>query len=413
MQTDCLIIGGGLVGSAQAIALSKIGIKSVIIDKALSADVLQANFDGRASAISQSSVKVLTYINLWDKLQQQACPIEKILITEGKKSAKVHFDSDQVGEPFGFMVRNTQLRQTLLGAVMADENITLLEGANIETLQHQPNISVALKCGKNITAELLIIADGRYSEFRSKVGIGHRKFEYGQDAIICNIHHKKNHDNVATEWFFAQGPLALLPMLDDKLLDNNIAENEPIKGGHHSCVVLTEKTAMAEHFMQLSDEDFLEEIALKLQGLMGDISLVGIRHRYPLNLFHAEKYIAPNTVLIGDAAHAIHPIAGQGVNLGYRDVAALTDILSEARLNGVALNDAHSLQQYQNWRSLDATRMVVVTDGLNRLFSNNSPSVRKLRQIGMSAFQRIPAAKSLFIETAMGMSGNLPQMLRA
>lgn len=397
MRTDCLIIGAGLVGAAQAISLAQIGIKSVVVDKALSATVLQSNFDGRVSAISHASVKVLSHLGLWEELLPTACPIEKILITEGAKSAKVHFDSANVGEPFGYMVRNIDLRKALLQAVLAHENITLLEGVSIETLQHQPTVNVKISDGTEIDAELLVIADGRYSEFRTSVGIAHRKFEYGQDAVVFTIWHEKNHNNVATEWFFAQGPLALLPM----------------QGGHHSCVVLTEKSAMAEHFMELSKEEFIQEIALKLQGLMGEIALDGGRYRYPLNLFQAEKYVAQNAVVIGDAAHAIHPIAGQGVNLGYRDVAALTEVLHEMRLGGAALNDAHYLQQYQSWRSFDAASMIAVTDGLNRLFSNNSKLVRAARQVGMAAFQRTPAAKTLFIEAAMGISGDLPKMLQS
>jgi 2-octaprenyl-6-methoxyphenol hydroxylase len=397
VQTDCLIIGAGLVGAAQAIACAQIGIKSVVVDKALSVNVLQSNFDGRVSAISHASVKVLSHLGLWEELLSTACPIEKIIITEGAKSAKVHFDADELSEPFGFMVRNIDLRKALLKAVLANENITLLEGAAINELQHQPTVNAKLSDSTEIEAELLIIADGRYSEFRTQVGIAHRKFEYGQDAVVFTIWHEKNHNNVATEWFFAQGPLALLPM----------------QGGHHSCVVLTEKSAMAEHFMELSEKEFIQEIALKLQGLMGEIALENERFRYPLNLFQAEKYVAQNAVVIGDAAHAIHPIAGQGVNLGYRDVAALTEVLHEARLNGAALNDAHYLQQYQSWRSFDAASMIAVTDGLNRLFSNNSKLVRMARQVGMAAFQRTPAAKTLFIEAAMGISGDLPKMLQS
>jgi 2-octaprenyl-6-methoxyphenol hydroxylase len=387
-----------LVGAAQALALAKNNISCVLVDKARTQDVLKATHDGRVSAISQASVKVLHHIGVWEELSFHANPIERIMVTEGARSAKVVFDANEVGEPFGFMLPNIYLRQALLRAVL--DNATMIdfrEVCGVKDVVITPSVQAVLEDETLLRAELLVIADGRYSTLRDKVGIHARKFEYGQEAIVCTIWHEKPHLNTATEWFFPVGPLAVLPM----------------QGGHHSCVVWTEKEGMAAYIAGLPKATFCEELALKLQGVMGNISLESEVFRYPLNLFQASRYTAQNTVVIGDAAHAIHPIAGQGVNLGYRDVAALTEILVEAKRHGHTLGNATYLQRYQQWRSFDAASMIAVTDGLNRLFSTEKRSVKALRQLGMAAFERIKPAKMLFMEAAMGVSGDLPKMLQS
>jgi 2-octaprenyl-6-methoxyphenol hydroxylase len=396
-KTDCLIVGAGLVGSAQALALAKCGISSIIVDKSDPQIAMQQSSDGRVSAISHASTKVLSYIGVWEELLAHACPIERIFVSEGKNFGNINFAAEELGEPFGYMVENYRFKAALLRAVMRQPLIKLCAKTELQELQNHGIVRADLANGEEINAELLIVADGRYSLMREKIGIKAQKFEYGQTAIVCNIWHEKPHNNTATEWFFKAGPVAQLPM----------------QGGHHSCIVWSEKDAMADYLMQLGEGEFLEELALLLNDAMGEIELAGGRFAYPLNLFQAEKYITENAVVIGDAAHAIHPIAGQGVNLGYRDVAALTEVLYEAKKNGTSIANDSVLNEYQRWRSFDAASMIATTDGLNRLFSNDSKIIGAIRKIGMAAFERATPIKGFFINTAMGMSGDLPKILQS
>lgn len=396
-NADVLIVGAGLVGSAQAIALAQSGISVAVIDKALPKQVLKAGYDGRVSAISHASTKILSYLNVWEKLTAQAGAIESILVTEGGDYSDIVFDSRDLGaEPFGYMVPNMFLRQVLLETLLANPLITYIGGDTVADLCVDTNVIATLESGSHITAKVLVIADGRYSQLRDKVGIKVRKFEYNQQAIVCTINHEIPHDNRAVEWFFSCGPLAILPM----------------KGGQTSAIVWTEETAMADYLTGLEDDQFAYQLEQKLNGLLGKFTLAATRYCYPLNLFQAETYIAPRCVLIGDAAHAIHPIAGQGVNLGYRDVAVLTEILVDARAAGQDLGAATLLSHYQQWRRLDATSMSATTDILNRIFSSDSSLLRHVRRSGMAAFSRISPLKSFFMHSAMGMQGDLPRMLR-
>jgi 2-octaprenyl-6-methoxyphenol hydroxylase len=396
-KADCLIIGAGLVGAAQAVALAKCGLSSVVVDKGDLQNQARQVSDGRVSAISHASTKVLNYVGVWEELLLEACPIEKIFVSEGKKHGNINFESSELDEPFGYMVENYRLKYALLNALTHEPLIKLCSRVELTEIENQQQVHGVLSNGELVQAELLIVADGRYSTVRDKIGIKARKFEYGQTAIVCNIWHEKSHNNQATEWFFKAGPLAQLPM----------------RGEHHSCIVWSETDAMADYLMRLDEAQFLEELALLLNGAMGEISLSGKRFAYPLNLFQAEKYVAENAVVIGDAAHAIHPIAGQGVNLGYRDVAALTEVLYEAKKSGTSIADAQILSEYQRWRSFDAASMIATTDGLNRLFSNDSKLMGLFRQIGMGLFEKATPVKGFFIQTAMGMNGDLPKILQS
>lgn len=396
-RADTLIIGGGLVGAAQALALAEYEIRSVVVDKAKSADVLAAGYDGRVSAISHASVQLLKALGVWRELQRDAGPIETIRVTEGGRFSDVIFDSrEESGEPFGYMVPNIRLRQVLLERVVNHPCITFLEGETLEAFRRDAVVEGSLASGQTVSAELLIIADGRYSSVREQVGVSARRFEYGQNALVTTISHSQPHEGCAVEWFFPAGPLAILPM----------------RGGYHSCIVWTEKTALAEHLATLEREELQEELALKLNGMLGEIAVESPCFSYPLNLFQAERYTAERTAIIGDAAHAIHPIAGQGVNLGYRDVAVLTELLVEAVRHGQDPGNAALLAHYQRWRSFDATSMIAVTDGLNRLFSTESRVIGGLRRAGMGMFERVAPVKRFFMLSAMGMTGDLPKLLQ-
>ena len=397
-KADVLIVGAGLVGSAQAIALAQNGISVIVVDKILPEHMVKSGYDGRVSAISHASTKILSYIGAWEEISVQAGPIESILVTEGGVFSDIVFESNALGsEPFGFMVPNMHLRNVLFEKMLANPLITYLGGESISQLERTAKVVATLTSGATITASLIVIADGRYSTLRDKVGIASRKYEYHQQAIVCTVAHEKPHLNRAVEWFFPEGPLAILPM----------------KGGKTSAIVWTEETTMADYLTKMEEVDFTYHLSRKLNGMIGTFQLTGNRYCYPLNLFQAENYTAPRSVLIGDAAHAIHPIAGQGVNLGYRDVAVMTEILSDAARLGQDLGSPALLAHYQQWRRFDATSMTVTTDSLNRLFSSDSLWVRQVRRAGMAAFSRISPLKSFFMQAAMGMQGDLPRMLHA
>lgn len=397
LSTDILIIGAGLVGAAQALALSKSGIRSVIVEKDTPENVLGLGYDGRVSAISHASVQVLKHIGVWAVLQPEAGPIFDIRVVDEDSPAFVHFSHQEIGtEPFGYMLPNILLRQTLLKAVMNNPNITYLPQTELEdtSVKNGKRIST-LKDGCIILASLLLAADGKFSKTREMLGIPSRKTEYGQTAMVATIKHTKPHYGVAVEKFLPAGPLALLPMTQ-----------------HRTAVVWTEPDAMAKHIMQLPEDDFIEELQARLKGYLGQYELMGKRHAYPLALIQAEKYIEARAALIGDSAHAIHPIAGQGVNLGYRDVAVMTDILLDQKRLGLDLGSTIAMEHYQQWRRFDAWSMMAVTDGLNRLFSTNNPITRLARRIGLATFQRFSPVKHMFMQTAMGMKGDMPKMLQ-
>lgn len=396
-MTEVTIIGAGLVGSAQALALSRHGIRSTVIERELPEKIFSLSYDGRVSAISHASIKVLKHIGVWASLLPEAGPILDIRVVDENSPAHVHFAHQDVGtEPFGYMIPNVLLRQVLLKAVTDDPMIRYLPGTEIFSTEINDNARLLhLNNGTTLSTPLLLAADGKFSKTRDMLGIGSRMTEYGQTAIVSTIRHQQPHHGVAVEKFLPAGPLALLPMSENR-----------------TAVVWTEPHAMAAHLMRLPDATFIEELEARLNGYLGATEMLGRRHAYPLALIQADQYFAERACLIGDAAHAIHPIAGQGVNLGYRDVAALTDILTEQKRLGLDLGSRLALEHYQQWRRFDAWSMMAVTDGLNRLFSTRQPLIRFARRLGLSAFQHFSPLKHTFMQTAMGMNGDLPSMLK-
>ncbi|MFO1242271.1 MAG: UbiH/UbiF/VisC/COQ6 family ubiquinone biosynthesis hydroxylase [Rickettsiales bacterium] len=397
IEADILIIGAGLVGAAQALALSKEGIRSVIVERDTPENVLALEYDGRVSAISHASVQVMKHIGIWETLLPHAGPMNDIRVVDEDSPALVHFSHTEVGsEPFGYMLPNVFLRQTLLRAVMNNSNITYLPQTELESTTAADNHRIStLKDGRTIRSSLLLAADGKFSQTREMLAVGHRITEYGQTAIVATVKHSQPHHGIAVEQFLPAGPLALLPMTEDR-----------------TAVVWTEPHAMAKHIMQLPEEAFIEELEARLKGYLGSCIIQGKRHAYPLALIQADKYYVERAALIGDSAHGIHPIAGQGVNLGYRDVAVMTDIIANQKKLGLDLGSLTALEHYQQWRKFDAWSMAAVTDGLNRLFSTNRPLTRLVRRLGLSTFQRFSPLKQMFMQTAMGMQGDLPRMLQ-
>lgn len=393
---DIIIAGAGLVGSALALGLAQNGMKVAVVDPLPEEAQLQTAFDGRVSAIAIASTRILDAIGVWQHAAAHAEPIYDIRVLDGDSPLYVHFDHTEVGtEPFGYMVENQKLRHALFTALSAQKDVRFISGDSIASYEaHDASVTATLSSGGTLEGTLLVAADGRLSSLRSQTGLPHRVVEYGQTAIVCTIKHSNPHHGVALERFLPPGPFAVLPMT-----------------GQRSCIVWSEKEHAA-HFMALSDEAFNAELMRRMGPYWGTAEVQGKRHSYPLRLMYAKDMVAKRFALIGDAAHGIHPIAGQGVNLGYRDVAALVELLAEQRALGLDVGDAAILERYARWRRGDSVSMTVFTDLLDRLFSNDIPGIRLGRRLGLKIVNQVPFLKKRLMKQAMGLSGRTPKLLR-
>ncbi len=404
MKQDCdvLIVGGGLNGPALALALASAGMTSIVLD-ALPADAgLGDTFDGRAYAIALSSRRMLEALGLWRGLEEDAQPIADILISDGRPGTGaaplfLHFDSDEIDEgPMGHILEDRFLRRGLRAAVAAEPRVTWRPGTRVVAQAEVPGgIRVELEDGTGLCAPVLAGCDGRGSEVATRAGIGRMGWDYAQSSLVCAIAHDKPHGGVAHQFFMPSGPLAILPL-----------------PGNRSSIVWTESRARAAAISALDDEGYLAELRPRFGDFLGGIALAGARFSYPLGLSVTESFIAPRLALAGDAAHGIHPLAGQGLNLGLRDVAALAEVLAEARFRGEDIGAADVLARYQRWRRFDTAVLVVATDGINRLFSNDNPILRAGRDLGLGLVNRLPALRRGLIREAAGISGDLPKLLR-
>lgn len=396
-HADVIIIGAGLVGAALAIALGQGGLRVVLCDKANLPDQLSPNYDGRASAIALGSERVLTHLGVWPQVLAEAEPILDIRVSDDRSPFYLHYDHREVGaEPFGHIVENRVLRVALLNGVRATPNVTLRAPSTVQSIHRDAQrATVTLESGETWHAPLIIAADGRYSRLREEAGIPFQLLQYGQTAIVCTLAHSGSHHGWAVEHFMPPGPFAVLPMTRQR-----------------SCIVWTESDALAPEYAALPEAEFLAEIRKRLGDYLGEIRLDGPRFSYPLNLMLARRYSDQRLALVGDAAHAIHPIAGQGVNIGFRDVAVLAELLLDAARLGQDLGAPSILAHYERWRAFDATAMSLVTDALNRLFSNRSRLLRLARGVGMTLVGKMPAVKHFLMRDAMGLTGDLPRMMR-
>ncbi|MCA0963467.1 UbiH/UbiF/VisC/COQ6 family ubiquinone biosynthesis hydroxylase [Salipiger bermudensis] len=404
MEHDCdiLIVGGGLNGPALALAAATAGLKSIVIDALPEAARTQEDFDGRGYALALSSVRMLDNLGLWERLEPNAQPMREIKVTDGRVGdAQVflglHFDSAEIEEgPMGQMVEDRYLRRALLEAMEANPHVDQRAGETVIAQHTGPGgISVTLASGETLRARLLVGADGRQSGTAARAGIRRTGWGYGQTALVCAIAHDAPHHGVAHQFFMPPGPLAILPL-----------------PGNRSSIVWSETDAQARAINALPDEDYLEVLRPRFGDFLGEISLAGKRFVYPLNLTLANSFIAERLALVGDAAHGMHPIAGQGLNAGLRDVAALADVLSHAQRRGEDIASPLVLARYQQWRRFDTASLAAATDLFNRLFSNDNALLRLGRDLGMAAINAVPGLRRGFIREAAGITGDLPELMR-
>ena len=398
---DVAIIGGGPAGCSLAALLGQQGIDTLCLDRESLDHSATERFDGRTTAISFGSRNVLLAAGVWDRLEPLACPITHIDITESGKPSMLEFLSKDVDAPaFGWVIENRHLRRGLYDRLAQLADVSHRGSASAERLEiGNDHATVTTTDGTAHRARLVVGADGRQSFTRNALGIGTRSKEYGQRAVVCLVQHEHPHEFRAVEDFRAAGPLAILPMTDDA------------EGRYRSAVVWTEDAAGASA-AAWDDAAFEAALTERFPARYGRIELAGPRYSYPLGLVHAQSYIGPRTALIADAAHAIHPIAGQGLNMGLRDVAALAELLAETNKSNVDPGARALLEQYQRARHADTMLMIGATDTLNGLFSNGSRPLAWARQTGLKAVAHISPVRRFFMSQAMGKSGLLPALVR-
>lgn len=405
---DVIIVGGGMVGATLALALKSGGLEPVLIDRAPMAAQLEATFDGRASAIAFSSFRQWRAIGVGAALEPFAQRIEQILVTDGALPgagqgftlpAFLRFDAGEIaersdGEPLGYMLENRHIRAAL-GQALQDAGVSVLAPAAVEAVEFGPGRArVVLADGSDLSAAVVVGADGKQSFVRKAAKIGQIGWPYAQSGVVATVAMERGHDGVAHEYFLPGGPFAILPLPGDR-----------------ASLVWTEKTARADALMAASPEAFAAHLQRRFGEFVGAVSATGPRFVYPLSLSLSERMHAHRCALIGDAAHAIHPIAGQGLNLGLKDIAALAQVLVDAARLGEDIGQDLVLERYARWRRFDNVALAAGTDLFTRLFSNDHPSLRLVRGAGMAVVNRIGPARRFFMQEAGGAVGDLPRLL--
>lgn len=399
-SVDVCILGAGPVGGSLACRLAEGGLRVLVVDRAALPPMESPDFDGRGYAIAAGTQPLLENAALWPALPIQPCPIEAIHVTDGRPGLpasplSLHFDRRELGEesgPFGWMVEARALRIALNRRLHAGRGIILAAPAEAQVERREEEVRITLSTGARYRARLVVGAEGRQSALRRSAGIPVIRYPYRQSGIVCAVAHDLPHDNSALEHFLPGGPFAQLPL-------------GPTPGAPHvSTIVFTEKTAVADALSRLGPEAFTREVERRMGGHLGAIRLLGRRWVYPLSALLATRYVDRRMALVGDAAHGIHPIAGQGFNLGLRDAIVLSDLVLETVALGGDLGDPALLARYQRQRRPDNLAMLAATDALDRLFSNDNPAVRLARDLGIAAVHRLPPLKRYFMRRAMGLS---------
>lgn len=404
MEHDCdiAIVGGGLNGPALALAAAQVGLRVIVLDATSHKPRKNAKFDGRAYALALASKRLMAAVGVWENVAQDAEPMLNIRVSDGRAGVGaspffMDFDHAELEEgPMGYMVEDRHLRYALQAAMQTSPLIEYRLATRVTGQSTGPEgVTLSLANNQKITTRLLVGADGRQSGTAARAGITYTGWQYGQTALVCAVEHDRPHGGVAHQFFMPAGPMAVLPL-----------------SARRSTVVWSEKTDSATVIKTLHDAAFLDVLRPRFGDFLGDIALTGGRFSYPLGMMIAKNYIAPNVALIGDAAHGVHPIAGQGLNAGLRDVAALIQVLSEAKQRGEDFASQPVLARYQLWRRFDATALAVATDGFNRLFSNDNPILRLGRDLGMGMLNAMPKVRRGILREAAGLTGDLPDLMR-
>lgn len=401
-ESDVLIVGGGLSGLPLALALAQGGLTVTAVDAEDPARATAATFDGRVSAIAFASCRMFERLGVTKYLEGQMQPINDIIVSDGRvregaSPLFLHFDHTEIGdEPLGHLIENRHTR-IALGRAVADQPLIRLIAPNAvkQVAYEATRVTATLADGSQVHAKLCFACDGRGSPTRNAAGIKTIGWDYGQTGIVTTVEHELPHEGVAQEYFLPSGPFAILPMV-----------------GNRASLVWTEKTAAAKAIMALGPEDFAEEMRARFGDYLGACRPVGPRWSYPLNLQLAREYIRPRLALVADAAHGVHPIAGQGLNLGLRDVAAAAEVVVDAARLGLDIGSLTVLDRYQRWRRFDNTALSLMMDGLNRLFSNDFGPLRLARDLGLGIVNEIGPMRRLFMRHAGGVVGDLPRLLK-
>ena len=418
-DADVILSGGGLVGQTLALALDQAGLSVAVIDASKPSDTLAPAFDGRAFAIAFASYRMWRALGLGDQLDEVAQPIEQIMVTDGKLGRgpsllHLHFDGGELGAPassrqtdgagkmpavrdaMGFMLEARHVRMALDSGVRARPSIKMIQPMSVGAIERDPaGATVTLADGRKLRAPLLVGTDGRRSFVRGAVGIRTIGWDYPVTAIVATIMHEKPHDAVAHEFFLPNGPFAILPLK-----------------GNRSNIVWAEPRAAAEALLKMNERDFLAELTKRFGTFLGELSLEGPRFGYPLSLQMAERMIDQRVCLAGDSAHGIHPLAGQGLNLGLKDCAALAECIADGVGLGLDPGDVSILERYQRWRRFDNVSMALGMEFFDKLFSNDIKPLRAARTLGLAAVNAVGPARRFFMKYAGGGAGDLPKLLR-
>lgn len=440
---DVAIVGGGMVGMTLAAALGGAGLAVVLLDAQGEREVVDPRFDGRSSAIAWGCRRALGCVGAWNGMAAEAQPIWHIRISDGDGTGRVSrlfldYDARDVagrtswpsrpgigdedgflsadlgaGEltPLGYIIENRVTREALLARLSELPSVRHMRPVRVAQVERGPaQALLQLADGTRMAASLVVAADGGDSPLRAEAGIAVSRHNYPQTAIVCTITHTLPHNGVAHEHFLPAGPFAVLPMVDAPGTDGSPGAHR--SSAHRSSIVWTERTHLVPAILQLDDAHFSFEMQRRFGDSLGTISVLGRRWTYPLRLIQAERVVDHRLALVGDAAHVVHPIAGQGLNLGLKDVAALAEVVVDAARLGLDIGSTATLERYARWRRLDTFLLTVATDGINRLFSNRSGPLRLARDFGLAAVDRLPPLKRLFIRDAMGTLGELPRLIR-
>ena len=408
---DVVVSGGGLVGLTTALALESAGLAVCVIDALPFETQLAAAYDGRSCAIAYANMRLLDALGVGERLGANRGPINQILVSDGRPHDGLrkggpgpyflHFDAAELsgadeGEPLGWMVENRHMRMALLAEARTRAGLTLIDEVRAQDFDFDgPRATVTLSDGRTLEAALVVGAEGRGSPARKAAGIKSHGWDYGQWGVVATVAHEKPHQGIAHEYFLPHGPFAILPL-----------------PGNRASLVWTETPAAARYLKTAPDDFFQAELERRFGHFLGALAPEGPRWAYPLSLMVVERYCAPRLALVGDAAHGMHPIAGQGFNAGIRDAAALADVLAQTVRAGLDVADPLALERYEHWRRFDNTTLLAATEGFVRLFSNDLAPLRLLRGLGMAVVDRIGPARRFFAREAGGGVGALPSLLR-